>query len=323
MNWIQYAFMSAVLSSMWSLSVKDGVMSSFSIDFNAWYSLVSFVIALIYYGVKPGSIKISSILIIAGFMCGLASICLTRSVLTTPNPGMTMAIFRTQAILTAFVAFVFLGSSLSFDYVVSMILIIIGIFIIINPKTDIMENEWYQQFQHYQDNVIGEIEEEDFEAEEASEKGDKIWLYTAILAGLFMTCKDIFTKLSFHMFSSQVEHVVFNILLGQTIILFLYDFYKTGNVLLRPKKNKPGKKYIWITVWTGIVFFLYILTLTTATKYASNIGYVKSIDSMGIIITTILARYLFRSHLTKSMIVGILSIVTGVAYISIKNYIYL
>lgn len=326
MNWIQYALISAIMSSIWSLSVKEGVMSSFSIDFNAWYSLVALIISLIFHIYRNIPIGVSTILIIAGFMCGLASICLTRSVLTTPNPGMTMAIFRTQGLITAFIAFIFLGSSLSYDFVISMILVIIGVFIIINPTNFFIKSDWYSHFQHH-NNVTGNgdsqqeiISEEDAETSEHNNDGNNLWLDSAILAALFMTCKDIFTKLSFHLYSSKVEHVVFNVLIGQTLLLFIYDYYKTGDIKLR-RKNK--NKYIWITLWTGLVFFIYLFTLTTATKYASNIGYVKSIDSLGIILTTILARYLYKSRLTKNIVIGIVCIITGVSYLSIKNYLIL
>lgn len=325
MNWIHYAYLSAFLSSVWSLSVKEGIMSSFSIDFTAWYALISTLISLLFNIIVGSPIKIISSLVIAGFFVGCSVICLTKSLDSSPNPGSSMAIFRTQAVFIALAAYLLFGSNLTIETMVAMIVVVIGVFIatgIVQKPTKIfsLDNE-------------GEDEED----VDSILLGDKVvikktWPVYALLAALLVTFKDLIAKTAFHFKTADTYQVVFNILVGQSIVLIAYDYLQTGNFNLEDKNQenkqtnnkKDKRKTILITIWTGIIFFVYLISLTQATKLSSNVGYVKSIDTFGIIITTIASNYLFHTPLDWKVMLGIGMIFLGTLYISgfniVKQY---
>lgn len=313
MNWIHYSYLTAILSSIWSISVKEGIMSSFSIDFTAWYAVISAMISLMINVVSGKSLKLVSYLIIGGFLAGCSTISLTKSLETSPNPGMSMAIFRTQSVLIALAAFLFFGSKLSIDSVIAMIVVIIGGFIITNAvhtkQTSENSLEEFQEKNPEKNPHLGNLT-----------TSKKKWVIYALLASLCITGKDLITKTSFFLKTADIHEVVFNILLGQALILVAYDLYQTGNLYLEDKNKQEhlsnNKKTLWITIWTGLIFYVYIYTLTTATKLSSNVGYVKSIDTFGIIITTIASHYLFNSTINSHILIGIGVIFFATLYIS-------
>jgi drug/metabolite transporter (DMT)-like permease len=341
MNWIHYAYLSAVLSSVWSLSVKEGIMSSFSIDFTAWYALISTLISLVVNILIGSPLKLIPYVLLGGCLAGLSVICLTRSLDTSPNPGMSMAIFRTQAVFIALAAFLLFGSNLTLGTMLAMVVVIIGVFIVtgIGQKTNKVANKVADKVANKvaggaankvaggaANKVAGEVAGEE---EQTILLGKKIviqksWPMYALLAAIFVTGKDLITKTAFHLKDANIHQAVFNILLGQAFVLIGYDLYKTGNFNLETK-NKANKqtntsinkkKTILITIWTGIIFFAYLLSLTQATKLSSNVGYVKSIDTFGIVITTIASHYLFRAPLNWKITSGIGIILVGILYIS-------
>lgn len=353
MNWIHYAYLSAVLSSVWSLSVKEGIMSSFSIDFTAWYALISTLISLVVNILIGSPLKLIPYVLLGGCLAGLSVICLTRSLDTSPNPGMSMAIFRTQAVFIALAAFLLFGSNLTLGTMLAMVVVIIGVFIVtgIGQKTNKVSDKVANKVAGGAANkvageaankVAGEVAggvankvAREVSGEVAGEEeqmillGKKIviqksWPMYALLAAIFVTGKDLITKTAFHLKDANIHQAVFNILLGQAFVLIGYDLYKTGNFNLETK-NKANKqtntsinkkKTILITIWTGIIFFAYLLSLTQATKLSSNVGYVKSIDTFGIVITTIASHYLFRAPLNWKITSGIGIILVGILYIS-------
>lgn len=315
MNWIHYSYLTAILSSIWSISVKEGIMSSFSIDFTAWYAIVSVVISFLVNVVLGKSLKLVSYLMIGGCLAGCTTIFLTKSLETSPNPGMSMAIFRTQSVLIALAAFLFFGSRLSVDTIFAMFAVIIGVFVI-TKATEKNGNTVQEEQEKQEEQEENRIDNLYF----GNINSRKKWISYALLASLCITGKDLITKTSFFLKTAEIHQVIFNILLGQALILVSYDLYQTGNLNLEKKNNKDRKsdkkRAIWITLWTGFIFFVYIFTLTKATKLSSNVGYVKSIDTFGIIITTIASHYLFKSALNSQILLGISIIFFATLYIS-------
>ena len=76
-------------------------------------------------------------------------------------------------------------------------------------------------------------------------------------------------------------------------------------------------KDVVYTIITGILFYLYNYTLTVACKIAPNIGYVKSIDCLGIVATVILSNIIFGTKLNIESYIGIGLTILGIIGVSI------
>ena len=119
-----------------------------------------------------------------------------------------------------------------------------------------------------------------------------------------MTVKDIFTKYALLSKNSNTSNIIFYGLLVQTIILFIYEYYVSRNIKLKDKNNDKivACKDKLIIVVVGIILYGYIYTLTNACKLAPNIGFVKSIDTLGIVATILLSNLIFKTKVNKQLI---------------------
>ena len=134
-----------------------------------------------------------------------------------------------------------------------------------------------------------------------------------------MTLKDIFLKYSLFKKNSNVFNFIFYSLLLQTIVLFIYDLYISKNIKLDNKDDNKVVKGIdiYYTIISGIFMYIYVYVITMACKLAPNIGFVKSIDSLGIVLTIILSNLIFKTKLNTQSYIGIGISIAGIIFVSI------
>ena len=108
-------------------------------------------------------------------------------------------------------------------------------------------------------------------------------------------------------------------LLLQTIVLFIYDLYISKNIKLDNKDDNKVVKGIdiYYTIISGILLYIYVYVITMACKLAPNIGFVKSIDSLGIVLTIILSNLIFKTKLNTQSYIGIGISIAGIIFVSI------
>ena len=100
-KWFKYAALTAVISSVWSLSVKYGLELFTPNEFAPWYSLVASTIIMVYVYKKYNK-KLTKLLdfsiwgMLAGIFGGISMMMLTKSIYESPNPGLSVALFRGQ-----------------------------------------------------------------------------------------------------------------------------------------------------------------------------------------------------------------------------------
>lgn len=282
MSWLALSYASAAISSVWNISVKEGTMKEDSDIYALQYSIVTFLIFLILFLWKAKTyFSVNIFTIIAGIFQGVAIIYLTKSLDESANPGLVMSVFRTQAILTTILAVFLLNANLSFDKIIAMIFVIGGVYLATskNKKSNNTSNNW---------------------------------IVAALVAAVSMSIKDICLKKTL-LKNTDVINIIFYSFLTQIIILYFY----TSVV---KKKKIEFKKTTWKTsVLSGSSFAAYIMLLTLASKLAPNVGYVKAIDTMGVLLTIIASRYMFDAPVSKENMIGVLIIIASVGYISIKK----
>lgn len=314
-NWVSWSLIGAVLSAVWSLSMKKGISSIMPLDFANWYGVVSMIGMIIYNIAKRIGYQYSTLSLLIGFFQAVTSITITKSIRESPNPGSSMAVFRAQSVLTTILAVIFFGSKISIGKVIATIVVVIGVYISSSSSSTKKKPLGFHnpRRESFTDkNKVSPSSEE-------SDSKHSSWFLFAIFAALAITGKDLLTK--FCLGGNQhlkIENVILNSLIGQSIFLMAYEWYKEGTFSLQDLNGdkKVNLKDIGITVWTGIVFLIYVIAVDYSVKTAPNAGYAKSIDTLGVIITAIASHYLFGSSLTPKMMGGIALIIGGILYIA-------
>ena len=131
------------------------------------------------------------------------------------------------------------------------------------------------------------------------------WIYLAILAGIFATVFDLIAKKALN--KNDMYTTIFNCLCGELFILALIN-------LVFIKHYKPSKSYPSIIV-LGILYFLYTVILMKSFKLATNVGYVKAINTLSIILTIYLNYLLFNHTLSTYSWIGVLLIIVNIIYL--------
>ena len=326
MNWLVFSVIGALLSSVWSLSVKKGLTTIFSTDFVSWYAVVSLLMTVVFNLVKQVSFTPNLFGLLAGLCQGICAIALTKSFSVSPNPGLTMAVFRTQSIITAILAFFLFNSKISVPKIIAMGVVVFGVYLL--SKTPARKTEGFATTNSDQQDKKHQLTPEDHHlppeehrltTTQHTKNTGKSWLILALFAGIIMSMKDILTKKALVGPNQGIYNILFNSVVAQAIFLLAYDRIVTGTFKVRDLNGDGAvdwKDYSTIG-WTGIVFAAYMFTVIGATRGAPNVGYAKAIDTLGVIVTSVASHYLFGSPLTKESMGGIGLVIAGILYISL------
>ena len=219
-----------------------------------------------------------------------------------------MAILRCQAIYTFIVSYLFFGGDINIYKIIGICLVILGLFIIVfNTEkwelftVNVKKGKIVKNSKNSKNNLNFKI-------------NNITWIILALVAGIFVTGKDFYSKEALLHPKSSIMNILYNQLISQTILAFFYKLYKTGNLYLQDTNNddktdKTDYKYVLITTF---FFVVYSFLLLLATEYAPNIGYIKSIDTLSIVITIILSKYIFNTSVNYYIWFGIILILVGV-----------
>ena len=327
MNWVVLAVASAIIGSFWSLSVKYGLETFDPASFAGWYSFVSALIVICYVFYKTRSLKINKWGTCAGLAAGLTTTLAALAFSHGPNPGFCMALIRMQAILTAIMSYVIWGAPLTPLNILGMILACIGVLLLVMSgsvkKHVVKRKEEEKQKKH---------EEKQANTAQSEAPTSKIagyeWVIFSLLGALAMTGKDLFTKTALIKYGKSVFMDLFwNTAFFSIIAVFGYMLIKNKSLDLKLAKSanpaksaKSAKDYYkdagYYVGLAALAFSLYQFTVIASCKEAPNVGFVKSIDTLGIILTSIVSYYEFNSALDGESIVGMICIVLGACCVS-------
>jgi len=307
MNWLTYSILSSIIGSARSITEKEGLLHTLESSFASYMSLVALIISLIYNIINKVPFDINKFAVLAGLFQGIAVLLILDSINKSDNPGLPMAFFRCQAVLTAIASVFLFKAKLPIHKLIAMCFVILGVYILAKSL---------DKKESFTDNPN--------DPEEIKKRIKTIipitnWIIIAIIAGIFMTVKDIFTKYALLSKNSNTPNIIFYGFLVQTIIMFVYEYYVSRNIKLKDKNNDKivACKDKLIIVVVGIILYGYVYTLTNACKLAPNIGFVKSIDCLGIVATILLSNLIFKTKLNKQSYLGILITIISIMVVSI------
>ena len=297
--WFIISCVSAIVSSFWSISVKYGLQTYTSSSFAFWYSLIATLIITLQSIVKTGGVKFSKLGAFSGVGAGLAAVSLAKSFVMSPNPGFSMAIFRMQAIMTTIASVILFNAKLTMIKSMCIALSVLGVLTIVSSKSSVEHSK-------------KPVKNSDSKKQPKSNNYD--WVLYAVVAGLSMTAKDLFTKKALNDGGKNIFHSLFwTTGLFQSIVLMILLLFTTNTISLETVKgNKNVFPINKNTLIAGLAFTIYQFTVITASKSAPNVGLVKAIDSLGMVITSIASIYLFDSSLNTQDIVGMVMVIAGV-----------
>jgi drug/metabolite transporter (DMT)-like permease len=306
--WFILSCLSAVISSVWSVSVESGLRYFSPIPFASWYAIVATIIIGCFVFYKSRSLRITKWGAGSGIGAGIAAVLLAKSFAESPNPGFSMALFRMQSVLTAIASYFLYKAPISPAKILGMLIAIIGVIVLSTAKVTKKQKKKKETFktkpQHKED---------------SKKKDDYRWVLLALGAGVAMTCKDIFTKNGLIKDGpSSMNSLLWGTALLQSVAMLIVLFLKNHNLDLLTKEHIPSdNKNAWFhVILAGLAFSCYQFTVINACKHAPNIGLVKAIDTLGIVITTVVSYYMFGSGINTKSIIGMALVVSGVIGLS-------
>lgn len=310
--WLVAAFSSALASSLWSLSVKSDAQAVPALEYALSYSALAAAMVAVVVGATYGfaGLALQPRAVVAGLFHAAAVVAITRSIQLAPNPGLSMAVFSSQALLTALGAAVWFGSSLSTGGVVAMLMVVLGVYLVQVPDTESATPDTY----------TNNTDTETDNTETETGTPTSAWLWYGAASAVAISGKDLFTKWATNALSATIEGMLWSELAFQSLALVLYGWYESGRLLPRylvadgDAEDEAGR---WGgTLLTAAAFVAYTLTVLLATKLAPNVGYAKSITALGVLLTTAVSYVAWGMKIRPRAVAGIVIIVLGVSGIA-------
>ena len=136
------------------------------------------------------------------------------------------------------------------------------------------------------------------------------WIPYVLFAGAFATIQDIFKKYSLKYNNNNYLLTINNLCLSRTIIyLISYIYFYI--------KYVPSFSSIFFIFITAIFKLLYESFQLLAFISSPNIGYVKSISSIAIIISTLVFQFMKHQIISKSIWIGLIINIIGIVIVAL------
>jgi drug/metabolite transporter (DMT)-like permease len=321
--WLILSFTSSLFNTTYTLSSKGALEYIEPTSFTAYILLFSLIITIIITLFSKSKFIFSFYSLLVGITAGITFLFFNKSIEKSANPGLVMAVYRSQAMLTFILSIFIFKLKFHKRNFFGVSLVIIGVF------------------------IISSIKKERFITKKKRKSHN--WVFYAILGGIFATLNDIFLKKAFQNKNLKMPVFLLHQMFFGSIILFIYLFVKNKSIKLESnqelgknkiikhnensskqdsggnkikkymedKTNKNIKKYVHVLI-VSIIFLSYVGTLNKATYLAPNPGMAKAIDILGILITLFVSKYIFKgSAINKKQWFGSIILVIGIGLISI------
>jgi len=299
LDWVPLSVLSACMSSVWSLTVKAGLEKVQAASFTAWYSAGAAVILAAVISLTGGKVGLNFWGSVAGLFAGIASVGLAKSFALSPNPGFSMGVFRMQAVVTALASYLFFKAPLDRIKVIGMLVACVGVALLARST------------KHAEAFQVGGTKKA---ARKPAKKQDGLhWLWLASGAGVMMSVKDLATKHALTAAGGSIAPTLLSCSVGQVLVTMLAAYYLEGGLGLEPVKGGSAPQdYKWYAAAAAGAFALYQGTVIAASKAAPNVGIVKAIDSLGLVLTTLGSHFLYGSSLGGRSLESVGVILLGV-----------
>ena len=281
--WVVYAGLATLAFVVWALVSKYGLGYYQYLGFVSIAQVVAAGLLAIGAFLKGSSFAsgFSPLSVLSGVFLALVYCFLNKSIQMARNPGLPVAVYRTQSLLTAIVAYLFLGAGLTWVTAFSMLLVAAGAFLLIDQarKGDASTKQTESQVGKAREGLFGEATDS--------------WKVLAVLAALACTGMDVSSKIAMKS-ASPVVHTVVQAVVGALVLLGI-QFWQTGTLrLLYSKKNVDGIDKSFVVPATGVVLAALLVLINMSMMQAPNPGYTKSILATGVVLITLISDYLFK-----------------------------
>lgn len=278
--WILYAFGSAFFAGITAILAKIGIKNTDSnlatairtIVILAFSWLMVFVVGSIDT-INELSQKTIIFLILSGLATGLSWLCYFRA-LQLGNVNKVTPIDKSSTILTMVLAIIFLGEKITILKIISIILIGVGTYLMIEKKDD-----------------------------KKQAKNNK-WLLYALGSAVFASLTSILGKIGIEGVESNLGTAIRTIvvLLMAWVVVFVT---KKQSEIKNIDKNS-WKFLILSGLTTGLSWLCYYKALQTG-----EASIVVPIDKLSITITIALSYFILKEKLNKKSMIGLIGIVIG------------
>lgn len=289
-----------IFNSIFSMISKETLKTVDPVSYTASVLFISAIMSLLYNHYMDIKTIVNKDSIIAGLAFGISTLLFEEGVHRASNPGIVNAVYRSQAALTAIVSVFVLGSSLSLQVMIGILITIIGASTIALSKS---KKEGYEPYH---------IDIDD-PKHDKTDKKEGSWIPYALAAGLIATVKDITGVLSVRGKRMSPSSFVFSQALFGAIIVGLYQFYKFGTIIPHPNRE-TNKGKMWAGIGAASVDnFIWCAVLIYLMNKASNPAFPKAIQMSGIVLTSIASSFVFNNaSLNKEQWIGVFAVVTGI-----------
>lgn len=293
-TWLALSFVSALVSSMWSLSVDFGVRSAESTGYAAWYCTGAAAIIAVALAYKGGIPSFGWMETLTGAASGAAIILLTSSFAKTPNPGYSMAAFRTQSVMTAVASYFLFKAPLGWLKLVGMAIVLAGVAILgvtpHKPRPNRVEKN----------------------SDSAGNREGVEWLFLALGGGAAMTVKDLLSKkVMITKGPSGFRGLVLGTAVIQACAMLVYSWMRSGHIFPQAMHGSHEADIWGKIALSSMAFAAYQGVITKAVMLAPNPGIVKGIDVLGVILTMLGSYAFLGGTITATGIIGALVVVVG------------
>lgn len=287
--WIGFAIGSAFFAGITSILAKCGIKKTDSNVATAIRTIVVLVFSWIMVGVTGSVATIQSVdaktwtfLILSGLATGASWLCYFRA-LQLGDINKVVPIDKSSTILSIILAFIFLGEEITYIKVISVLVIAVGTFLMIQKK----------------------------ESKGAAVR-DKKWLVYALFSAVFASLTSILGKVGISGIESNLGTAIRTCVV---LIMAWMVVFVTGKS--REVKVIDKKELIFIALSglaTGASWLCYYRALKDGLT-----SVVVSIDKLSILITIAFSYIVFKEKLSKKAFIGLSLLTIGTLMMLIKK----
>lgn len=278
--WVLYAFCSAFFAGITAILAKIGIKNT---DSNLATAIRTIVILLFswlmvfivgsFNTIPELSNKTIIFLILSGLATGLSWLCYFKA-LQLGNVNKVTPIDKSSTILTMILAMIFLGEQIKVLKIISIVLIGIGTYLMIEKKED------------------------------SKQAKDNKWLLFAFGSAIFASLTSVLGKVGIEGVESNLGTAIRTIVVLIMAWVVVFVTKKQGEIKNIDKKS--WKFLILSGLTTGLSWLCYYKALQDG-----EAGIVVPIDKLSIVITIAFSYFILKEKLNKKSILGLILIVTG------------
>lgn len=285
--WIIYAFGSAFFAGITAILAKIGIKNTDSNLATAIRTIVILVFSWLMVFIVGSFNTISNLtmktiifLILSGLSTGLSWLCYFKA-LQLGNVNKVTPIDKSSTILTMILAMIFLNEEITLLKIVSIILIGIGTYMMIEKKKD--------------DKVAS----------------DNKWLFFAIGSAVFASLTSILGKVGIEGVESNLGTAIRTIVV--LVMAWIVVFVTRKQTEIKNIDKKSWKFLIFSGLTTGLSWLCYYKALQDG-----QASIVVPIDKLSILITIEFSYFYLKEKLNKKSVTGLIGIVVGTLLLLIK-----